>query len=192
MLAKQLEELRLQWGPTRKEMALRLGISTPYLPEILTGKKRGMRTIVDFAARLRVSVERLTGDQILIQLVAEVTAGSPFQFRENEYLELFDITNLPGIAKQTAMHCYALRVRGDSMLPFHQDGDILIVEKNSQGKIRHGDTAVCHKEEGSCVRFLDLTDNTTKLRPLDLSRFMQAEEVTDSPKLDKTIFIISS
>ncbi len=192
MLARRLEELRLQWGLTKKEMAQRLGISIPYLSEILTGRKTGMRKIVDFAERLSVSVEWLTGEQILIPLVAEVTAGGPFQFRENEFLELFDITHLPGITKETARHCYALRVRGDAMLPFHKDGDILIVEKNSREKIRHGDMVVCHKEDGSYVKSLDLKDNIPNLRPLDLTHYMETEQVTGVTHLDKIVFIISS
>jgi len=192
MLAKRLEELRLQWGITKKEMAQRLGISLPYLSEIITGKRAGMRKIVDFAERLGVSVEGLTREQIIIPLVAEVTAGAPFQFWENEYLELLDITHLPGISKQTALHCYALRVRGDSMLPFHKDGDILIVKRDSRERIRHGDMVVCDKEEGSFVRSLDLSDNVPKLRPLELSRYMETEQVTSLSQLDKIVFIISS
>jgi SOS-response transcriptional repressor LexA len=160
MLARRLEEVRLRWGLKKREMAQKLGISASYLIEILKGKKTGMRKIVDFAESLGVSVEWLTGDQILIPLVAEVEAGGPFQFRENRYLELLDITHLPGITKQTAMQCYALRVQGDSMLPFHKNGDILIVGKNSHRKIKHGDMVVCHKEEGSYVRFLDLKERT--------------------------------
>ena len=192
MLARRLEELRLRWGLTKKEMAQRLGISIPYLSEIFTGKKSGVRKIVDFAERLGVSVEWLTGEQTLIPLVAEVTAGSPFQFRENKYLELFDLTHLPGITKQTAGHCYALRVRGDSLIPFHKDGDVLIVERNSRGKIRHGDLVVCHQEEGSYLRSLDLTNNIPKLRPLDLTRYLETEQMTDLTRLDKIVFIISS
>ena len=95
-VARRLEELCLRWGLTKKEMAQKLGISIPYLSEILTGKKTGRRKVVDFAERLDVSIEWLTGEQILIPLVAELTAGGPFQLREQDYLEFFDITHLPG------------------------------------------------------------------------------------------------
>ncbi|MEW6657598.1 MAG: XRE family transcriptional regulator [Thermodesulfobacteriota bacterium] len=192
MLARHLEELRLQWRITKKEMAEKLGISVPYYSEILTGKKAGRRKILDFSERLGVSVERLTGDQIFIPLVAEVTAGAPFQFRENEYLEFLDITHLPGISKQTARHCYALRVRGESMIPFHKDGDILIVERNSRDKVRHGDTVVFHQPEGSFLRFLQLKGKNGYLRPLDLASYMETEEVASLFKLDKIVFTISS
>ncbi|MDD2902001.1 MAG: XRE family transcriptional regulator [Syntrophales bacterium] len=192
MLARRLEELRLRWGLTKKEMAQRLGISIPYLSEILTGKKTGMRKIVDFAERLDVSIEWLTGEQILIPLVAEVTAGGPFQLQENDYLEFFDITHLPGITKQTAMHCYALRVRGDSLIPFHKDGDILIVKKNSKENLRHGDMVVCHQDEGCYLKSLDLTNNTPKLRPLDLTRYQESEHAPILAKLDKIVFVVSS
>jgi len=192
MLARRLEEMRLQWRLTRKEMAERLGISVPYYSEILTGKKAGTRKILNFSERLGVSVERLTGDQILIPLVAAVTAGAPFQFRENEYIEFLDITHLPGINKETAMLCYALRVRGDSMIPFHKDGDILIVERNSRKKMRHGDTVVFHKPGGSYLRFLERNGHGTQLRPLDLPRYLETEKVNSLTHLDKIVFTISS
>jgi SOS-response transcriptional repressor LexA len=134
----------------------------------------------------------LNGGHLLIPLVAEVMAGSPFHFRESEYLELFEITHLPGITKETAMHCYALRVRGDSMIPFHKDEDILIVEKNSRKNIRHGDTVVCHYVEGSYVRSFDLTNSIPQLRPLELDHYHEAEPVSDFIKIDKVVFVISS
>jgi len=192
MLARRLEELRLQLRISKKEMAERLGISVPYYSEIITKKKTGMRKIIEFSERLGIPVERLTGEQILIPLVAEVMAGVPFQFRGNGYMEFLDITHLPGITKQTALRCYALRVRGDSMIPFHKDRDILIVERNSRKKVRHGDMVVSYKKEGSFVMSLDQSDNIPKLRPLNLSRYMEAEEVNDLINLDKIVFVISS
>jgi len=173
-------------------MAQRLGISLPYLSEILTGKKTGLRKILDFAERLGVSVDWLAGDQNLIPLVAEVTAEEPFRFRENNYLELLDITQLPGITQKTAMHCYALRIRGDSMIPFYKDGDILIVERNCSGKIKHGDMVVWHKEEGSYIRSLDLADKTIKLRPLNLVRYKKSAQAASLTQVDKIIFKLSS
>ena len=192
MLARRLEELRLRWGLTKKEMAQKLGISIPYLSEIITGKKTGRRKIVDFAERLDVSIECLTGEQILIPLMAELTAGGPFPLREHDHLEFFDITHLPGITKQTALHCYAVRVRGDSLVPFHKDGDILIVKKNSKETLRHGDMVIYHQDEGCYLKSLDLTNNLPKLRPLDLAHYQDSEPLTSFNKIDKVIFVISS
>jgi SOS-response transcriptional repressor LexA len=192
MLARRLEELRLRWSLTKKEMAQKLGISIPYLSEIITGKKAGMRKIVDFAERLDVSIEWLLGDQFLVPLVAEVTAGGPFQFRENEYFELLDISHLPTITKQTARQCYALRVRGDSLIPFYKDGDILIVKNNSQENFRHGHLVVCHQENGSYLMSLDLSNNLPKLRPLGPAHYLESQQVTSSTRMEKILFIISS
>jgi len=113
--------------------------------------------------------------------------------RENGCLEFFDITNLSNVTKKTAGNCYALRVRGDAMVPFQKDGDILIVEKNSRReKIKHGDTVVCHRKEGSYVKSFDLTNGIIKLRPLDLSFYNESEPVTNFTEIDKIIFLISS
>jgi len=156
------------------------------------GEKIRMRKFLDLAECLGISVGRLAGEQIIIPLVAEVTAEASFRFRENEYVELFDIAHLPGITQHTAAHCYALRVLGDSMLPFHKDGDILVVEKDSQKKFRHGDTVVFHKSEGSFIKFLELKGDSAKLRPLDLRRYQETEEVSSFAQMDKVIFVISS
>lgn len=94
MLAKRLEEIRLQWRLTKKEMAQRLGISFPYFSEIIKGKRTGKRKIEFFAERLGVSIDWLVGDRFLIPLVVEVTARAPFQFHAGGYLELFAI-NIP-------------------------------------------------------------------------------------------------
>lgn len=192
MLARRLEELRVRWRLTKKEMAQKLGISLPYLSEIITGKKTGMRKVVDFAERLQVSVEWLTGDQILIPIVAEVAAGGRFQMGEKTHHELIDITHLPGINKQTAMHCYALRIRGDSLIPFQKDGDVLIVARDNQDKLRHGDMVVHHTKAGSYVRSLDLKNNTPGLRVLDLAEYSIKEEVAGLSELDKVVFVIYS
>lgn len=192
MLARRLEELRVHWRLNKKEMAQKLGISLPYLSEIIKGKKTGMRKVVDFAERLQVSVEWLTGDQILIPIVAEVAAGGLFQMREKAHHELIDITHLPGINKQTAIHCYALRVRGDALIPFQKDGDVLIIARNNQDKLRHGDMVVCHTAGGSCVRSLDLKGDIPVLRVLDLADYSKSEEVASLSHLDKVVFVISS
>ncbi|RJR40648.1 MAG: helix-turn-helix domain-containing protein [Deltaproteobacteria bacterium] len=192
MLARRLEELRVRWRLTKKEMAQKLGISFPYYSEIITGKKTGRRKVIDFAELLQVSVEWLTGDQILIPVLAEVTAGNRFHLQEKAHHELIDITHLPGINKQTAMHHYALRIRGDNLVPFHKDGDILIIARNIQDKIRHGDMVVYHTAAGSWIRSLDFRDNQPKLRDLDLTGYFKTEQLASLSQLDKVVFVISS
>jgi transcriptional regulator with XRE-family HTH domain len=91
MLARRLEEMRLKLGLSKTEMAKKLGISISYLSEIIKGKKTGIRKFVDFAERLGVSVDVLTGEQILVPLLVEMTAGAGpwievegvFSFRSN-------------------------------------------------------------------------------------------------------------
>ncbi len=91
MLRRRLEEKRVQFGLTQKELARKLGISAPYLNEIMAGRKSGRRKILDFARRLDVSVEHLTGNQLLIPVVAELTATALFRYDENQPLAFIDI-----------------------------------------------------------------------------------------------------
>jgi phage repressor protein C with HTH and peptisase S24 domain len=115
-----------------------------------------------------------------------------FHVNGDSFLEYFDIINLANITEEVNLKCYALRVKGNLMLPFHKDGDILIVERNSQNKIRHGDKVVYHQPKGSCVRVLELSDDIVRVRPLNLTHYQETELVPGLDNLDKIIFIISS
>jgi SOS-response transcriptional repressor LexA len=189
-LRRRLEEAQAQMGLNQKELAQKLGISAPYLNEIMAGRKSGRRKIIDFAKRLNVSVEQLTGDQLSIPLVAEVTASGPFRCQEDYYLDLIDIGRLPGISKESAGDCYGLRVRGNSMMPFQKHGDLLIVEKNSWKRIRPGDKVVLNQRKLCYLRYMELMGETLILRPLSFSLPLQPEPKTTLANLDKVIYII--
>jgi SOS-response transcriptional repressor LexA len=190
ILRKRLEEMRLQMGMTQKELARKPGISAPYLNEIMTGKKSGRRKIIDFAKRLGVSVEHLTGELLLIPVVAELTATEGFRSHEDHHLDFIDITHLPGITKEMARKCYALRVRGDSMAPFQKHGDLLIVERESSERVKPGDKVVFHNRELSYLRYVELMGEILVLRPLNFSLPPQTENKGNVFNLDKVVYII--
>lgn len=177
-------------GMTQKELARKLGISAPYLNEIMTGKKSGRRKIIDFAKRLGVSVENLTEDQLLIPVVAELTATEGFRANEDQCLDFIDITYLPGINKETARKCYALRVRGDSMVPFQKHGDLLIAERASFERVKPGDKVVFHHRQLSYLRYVELMGETLVLRPLNFNLPPQTESKGNLFNLDKVVYII--
>lgn len=190
ILRKRLEEMRLRMGMTQKELARKLGISAPYLNEIMTGKKSGRRKIIDFAKRLGVSVEHLTEDQLLIPVVAELTATDGFRGNEEHCLDFIDITHLPGITKETARKCYALRVHGDSMVPFQKHGDLLIVERESFERVKPGDKVVFHNRKLSYLRYVELKGEILVLRPLNFNLPPQTENKGNLFNLDKVVYII--
>jgi SOS-response transcriptional repressor LexA len=191
-LRRRLEETQLQLGITQRELAQKLGISAPYLNEIMAGRKSGRRKIIDFAKRLDVTVEQLTGDQLSIPLVAEVTATGPFRCHEDRYVGVIDIGPLPGISKESARKCYGLRVRGNSMMPFQKHGDVLIVEKHSWERIHPGDKVVLNQPKLCYLRYMELMGETLILRPLSLSLPLQTEPKATLANLDKVIYIIPS
>jgi SOS-response transcriptional repressor LexA len=114
------------------------------------------------------------------------------QINGEECLEFYDINNLANITEEISLKCYALRVTGNFLLPFHKDGDILIVERNSQEKVRHGDKVIYYQPGGICVRLFELTEDLARVRPLDLTQYGNAELVPGTDHLDKIILIISS
>ena len=192
ILRRRLEETQAQYGLTQKELALKLGISAPYLNEIMAGRKSGRRKIIDFARRLDVSVEHLTGERLLIPLMAEITATEPFRDDKKDFLNLNDIVHLPGINQKTVKNYFALRVRDDSMLPFQKHGDLLIVEKKSWERIRPGDKVILHQRKLSYIRYVELIGETIILRPLSLSLPLQTEPKSSLASLDKVVYIIPS
>lgn len=191
-LRKRLEEARVQLGMTQKDLAHKLGISAPYLNEIMSGRKSGARKIIEFARRLEVPVEHLTGDHLLIPLVAEVTASGPFRRDEKRRLGVIDLGSLPGISKETAKNCYALRVRGNSMRPFQKHGDLLIVEKHSCERIRPGDKVILKQRRLSYIRYVELMGETLILRPLSLGLPLQTEPKAILANLEKVVYIFPS
>jgi SOS-response transcriptional repressor LexA len=191
-LQAKLLEIRHKLGINQKGLAQKLGVSAPYLNEIITGKKSGKRKIIEFAERLGVSVEYLTGDQFFIPLVAEVTASEPFACNEDNCLEFINLSSLPGITRELARKCYALRVQGDSMFPFQKNGDLLIVEKESCSKIKHGDKVVLHHNSSAFIRHVEIAGETLILRPLNLGLTSQMEEMASLENFEKIVYTISS
>lgn len=190
-LRRKLEETQAKLGMNQRELARKLGISAPYLNEIMTGRKSGRRKLIDFARRLDLSVEQLTGTQLSIPLLAEVTATGPFRCDESHYIDIIDIGRLPGISKQTAQNYYALRVRDNSMTPFLKHGDVLIVEKNSWERIRPCDKVVLKQRKLCYIRYMELMGEPLILRPLNFGLPLQPEPRTILAHLEKVVYIIA-
>ncbi len=97
---------------------------------------------------------------------------------------------MPGISREIAEKCYALRVRGDSMLPFQKNGDLLIAQRGSHSLIKNGDKAVYHEGQISFVRYVNLNEKAIHLQPLALNFPPNAITKTEFRNLDKIIYII--
>jgi len=92
-----------------------------------------------------------------IPLIAYVSAGKPFECEVSE----FELIDLPmGVRPDEAHLYYAVRVRGDSMLPFLKDGVTLIIRKNSRESIANNDTVIFRDNDHNCwVKHVQFSDD---------------------------------
>lgn len=170
VLRERLREIQTQMGVANDyEFAKKCGISPQYLSDIYSAKRKGIRKIFDIAFNLKTSVGFLLGQEIMIPIVAEVSAGEPFYFSGDEQpIDLIDVSDIPGFDARRVRDFYALRVRGDSMYPVMKDRDMLIVEKESFYKVKGGDKVVFQDAEGrSWVKYVEFHDDLVIVRPMN-------------------------
>lgn len=142
-IKERLIECRTNAGLSRQKAADLLGVSA----SVLTKWERGERQPrYEMLARLAefygVSVGTLMGEQeaqtngtVAVPILGEVAAGYPMFAQEN-ILGYEDIS----ADMATQGEYFALRVKGDSMLPRMREGDIVIVRR--QPTCDDGQTAV--------------------------------------------------
>jgi len=130
---KQLIQQELEKrGISQKEIAKILGVSPPYVNDIIHDKKSGNARIFEFAEKLGVDLfdKMVTPNRRNkpIPVISWVHAGM--------FAESSDIwpTGVSGEAEpvysyvHTSPNAFALRIEGDSMMPRFMPGDIAIVD----------------------------------------------------------------
>ena len=121
--------------------------------------------------------------QTQIPLVAYVSAGEPFKC-DSGYLESID---LPSSFTTKARHLYyAVRVKGDSMLPFLKNGATLIVRKDSREDIVHHDTVIFRNHDDNCwVKHVHFSEGRLIFKSYNPAYTDIAREKTEVLEMDK-------
>jgi len=102
------------------------------------------------------------GEGIQLPLLGYVTAGQPVEIPENR-------ENVTVPRHMVRKNCYALRVRGHSMIDDHiQDGDIIIVEKRETAENGESVVAMINGEKVTLKRFYVEADGI-RLQPANPS-----------------------
>jgi transcriptional regulator with XRE-family HTH domain len=176
-----------------KDFAKVCGISAPFMSQIYSGARIGIRSLKKIAANLKVTEAYLTGNQVLINIIAEVSAGESFQcFFDGQSIDIIDISQLPLINTKKATDYYGLKVSGTSMYPMQKNGDILIAERNSFYKVTDGDKIVYEDIDGYCwVKYIEFAGNDMlNIRSLNLSYPSITIKKETIKLIDKIIYII--
>lgn len=140
---ERMKARRKELHITQREMADRLGVASPTVSLYETNAREpSIDTIKKIAKILNVKVAALMGDVdiapaagIKIPILGSVVAGIPIS-------AVTDILGYEEISPKMAGEgqFFALRVKGDSMLPWLRDGDIAIIKQQSD--VESGDVAV--------------------------------------------------
>ena len=138
----RIKEARNAKGLTQVEVAKMIGISQNGYSNWETGRNRiDMNSLMKLAAIFGVTVDYLLGEGtekshgIRIPVLGDVAAGIPIEAIEN----IVDYEEIDAALAATG-EFFGLRIKGDSMEPRIQEGDVVIVRKQSDADT--GDTAV--------------------------------------------------
>ncbi len=155
-IRKKIEERG--YGPTVREIGIEFDIKSPngVMCHLKALVKKGLITRVAKSARA-IQLSDYQGRRAGLPLLGTVAAGSPLQAVENnDRIEFSDWFGGPD--------CYALKVRGQSMIDDHiDDGDYVIIKK--QPTASNGERVVAMiDDEVTLKRFFDEQDRV-RLEP---------------------------
>lgn len=161
-------------GLTRKDFAKQIGITAPYLSDILNGKKTGEKRILDIAKRANIPLDQIFADTGIglgaysrqfgpIPVISWVKAG--------EFAEAADMWPVgisgegePVFSKvKVGDRAFALRVEGDSMWPRFHPGDIIIVDPEIH--CENGQPCVVFLNGEVSFKYLKMDEDEIKLVP---------------------------
>lgn len=128
-----IKKFRKELNLTQSELAKKSNISRTYLSDVENDRYNpSLDTLKDIASALSLDTEiLLTGQKqqnkaVRIPVYESVSAGSPLLAND----EVVDWAEIPSEKAINAEH-FGLRVKGLSMYPVFQEGDLLIVRKQS-------------------------------------------------------------
>ena len=167
-VGERIKEIRKEKGISQNRLAKKAGIGQSTLSAIeSTTQSPGIETIQLLANALRVTPSFLMGeeeqthDKKWIPVLGNVVAGLPTEAIENfddDWEELSEDMMNDGF------EYFALRIKGDSMSPRMQNGDVVIVRKQSD--IETDEIAVVKVDgEDATVKKVRLTDDGIWLLP---------------------------
>lgn len=148
-------------SPTVAELGEMLGIKPPSVHEQLAAMiRKGMvRRLPRKARSLEVVVENPpVAGLVSVPIVGLVAAGRPILAVENRIGEILVEASVARGA------CFALRVKGDSMIEANiREGDLVIVRR--QPIAENGDIVVALLQDEATVKRLFISEETIELRP---------------------------
>ena len=183
-LVKKLTE---EQNMSMSELSRRVGIAKSAISRYFNGTRElPLNKIGDFASVLHTTPDYLLGidyeppkpQGLQIPVLGTVAAGIPISAVE----DILDYEEVPQ-SWESQGEFFALRIKGDSMQPKMDDGDVVIVRQQSDAN--SGDTviALVNGDDATCKK-LQKTENGIMLvstNPNYLPMFFTNEEIVTKP-----------
>lgn len=183
-LVKKLTE---EQGMSMSELARRVGTAKSAISRYFNGTREfPLNKVEEFASALHTTPDFLLGMEyepqssqgLQIPVLGTVAAGIPISAVE----DILDYEEIDASWKSQG-EFFALRIKGDSMQPKMDDGDVVIVRQQSDAN--SGDTviALVNGDDATCKK-LQKTENGIMLvstNPNYLPMFFSNEEIVTKP-----------
>ena len=183
-LVKKLTE---EQGMSMSELARRVGTAKSAISRYFNGTREfPLNKVEEFASALHTTPDFLLGMEyepqtqqgLQIPVLGNVAAGIPISAVE----DILDYEEIDS-SFQNQGEFFALRIKGDSMQPKMDDGDVVIVRQQSDAN--SGDTviALVNGDDATCKK-LQKTENGIMLvstNPNYLPMFFTNEEIVTKP-----------
>ena len=182
-----VKKLTAEQNMSMSELARRVGIAKSAISRYFNGTRElPLNKIGDFASALHTTPDYLLGmeyepqssQSLQIPVLGTVAAGIPISAVE----DILDYEEVPQ-SWENQGEFFGLRIKGDSMQPKMDDGDVVIVRQQSDAN--NGDTviALVNGDDATCKK-LQKTDNGIMLvstNPNYLPMFFTNEEIVTKP-----------
>ena len=181
-----VKKLTAEQNMSMSELARRVGIAKSAISRYFNGTRElPLNKIGDFASVLHTTPDYLLGMEdkqppqgLQIPVLGTVAAGIPISAVE----DILDYEEIPQ-SWENQGEFFGLRIKGDSMQPKMDDGDVVIVRQQSDAN--SGDTviALVNGDDATCKK-LQKTENGIMLvstNPNYLPMFFTKEEIVTKP-----------
>lgn len=128
------------------------------------------------------NITHFTNDLISMPLFSSISAGYG-AFIDNCFIDNEEIEYIPMISFPNWQHCFAVRVKGDSMCPKICDGDIVVIntqfsiENNQIGAFMIDDEAFLKRKKISNDNTLLLVSNNDNYAPIVVTKDKNFKEI---------------
>lgn len=165
-VVEMVKQLTKEQNMSMSELARRVGIAKSAISRYFNGTRElPLNRIEDFARALHTTsyillgVEPETQKGIKIPVLGTVPAGIPMSAIE----DIIDYEEIPK-SWENQGEFFGLKIKGDSMYPTLENGDVVIVKKQSTAD--NGDTVIVmvNGDDATCKRY-ERSDNGIMLIP---------------------------